>query len=335
VVTDVERVDSPFRQPADQSDIGPAAAAIPAASPDTEFDARSQAGVDIGTDVMMTDHRPLLLDLAVREMTGYEEEVVERKCRAPNTAALSNEILARCMGAPGADFTRSLARIRRLLVVERDVALVRLRQQSLGNEVEMIVDCPSCGAENEASFPLDSLPLPVADVPARVSLTLADGTGVEMRLPTAGDQEDLLNAGISSSSERRTWLLARCLIRLGDRERPRDGHFDDEIARGLTIADRRALEAALERALPEFDLQMATICHKCRHEFVTPFDVSAFFFAELRQRARRLLVEVHRLARTYHWPESEILRLPITRRLDYLMLIEAEDDAQFLSQFEE
>lgn len=45
-----------------------------------------------------------------------------------------------------------------------------------------------------------------------------------------------------------------------------------------------------------------------------------------------MLAEVHHLARTYHWPQSEILHLSLKRRLDYLMLIEADGDAELLTQ---
>lgn len=49
----------------------------------------------------------------------------------------------------------------------------------------------------------------------------------------------------------------------------------------------------------------------------------------------RLLAEVHRLARIYHWSESQILKLSLRRRLDYLMLIDADETAEMLSQLTE
>jgi hypothetical protein len=48
-----------------------------------------------------------------------------------------------------------------------------------------------------------------------------------------------------------------------------------------------------------------------------------------------MLAEVHHLARTYHWTEPEILRLSLKRRLDYLMLIEADENATLLAQLTE
>jgi hypothetical protein len=39
------------------------------------------------------------------------------------------------------------------------------------------------------------------------------------------------------------------------------------------------------------------------------------------------LRHVHALARAYHWSERDILGLPLARRLSYLLLLEAEQDA--------
>jgi hypothetical protein len=241
VAADVERVESPFRQSASSK-----------AEP---------------------RRRRLETELPLRPMSGYEEEAVEERLGAPNTAALCNEILARCLVAAGADFAQALRRVRGLLVAERDIALISLRRRSLGDQVEMEADCPACGASNDACFTLDTLPLPDGDVPEHIHVTLADGTEVELRLPTAGDQEMLLDAGIDTDSRRRTWLLAHCITRLGNRE----GSLDADTVRALAVADRRALEQALEAALPTLDLGMALACCQCEHRFSTPFDVSSFF----------------------------------------------------------
>jgi len=55
------------------------------------------------------------------------------------------------------------------------------------------------------------------------------------------------------------------------------------------------------------------------------------FFFELTGRARRLLQDVHRLALAYHWSEADIWRLPLHRRLAYLLALEGDADAALLS----
>jgi hypothetical protein len=50
--------------------------------------------------------------------------------------------------------------------------------------------------------------------------------------------------------------------------------------------------------------------------------------------ARLLPREVHVLAKVYHWPPTETLRLTVTQRRTYLMLIEAEQDRALLGDLQ-
>jgi hypothetical protein len=211
----------------------------------------------------------------LRGLTGWDEEYVERHQADPNTARLCNEILARCLVAPGEDAAAARATVRDLLVAERDRELVALRRLSLGPNVSARVACPACGETSEADFSLDVLPLDFEAPPRRLRVELEGVGEAVVRLPTAGDQEDLIDAGLEGDAERRSWLLARCVERYGDR---REG-FDLDFARGLPVKERAALESAIEEALPDLDLEMAVECSHCGAPIIAPFDVPAFFFS--------------------------------------------------------
>lgn len=213
--------------------------------------------------------------LRLRGLSGWEEEHVERHQADPNTARLCNEILARCLVAPGEDPGPGRQTVRDLLVAERDRELVALRRLSLGPEISAQVPCPACGETSEADFSLDVLPLDFEVPPRQLSVELPDVGEVLLRLPTAGDQEDLLDAALESEAEQRSWLLGRCLQRYGDRRE----EFDLEFARGLPVRTRKALESAIEERLPDLDLQMAVECSHCGEPIVAPFDVHVFFFS--------------------------------------------------------
>lgn len=213
------------------------------------------------------------LALPVRGLTGFEEEFIEAHAAEANTATLCNEVLARCLVPPGQDPGEARQRVRGLIVAERDRALVELRKRSLGPTVQSVASCPSCSKVNEVKFSLDDLPLDFVAPTGNLILTLDDGTPVELRLPTAGDQEELLDAGLTSAAERRTWLLATTLVRYGEARGP----FDLNAARGLPLAARRQMEAAVDAALPDLDFRMSTACAFCGAEFAAPFDIPAFF----------------------------------------------------------
>jgi hypothetical protein len=213
-------------------------------------------------------------ELVLREMTGFEEEAIERAADHPNSARLVNEILARCLVAPGEDHRAALEQIRRLLVADRDVALVRLRQMSLGDAIESEVACPSCAETMAARFALSDLALDVSRPPERIRASLPDGRVAVMRLPTAGDQEDLLDQGLELAAERRTFLLARLILAIDTA-----GPLTPDNVRALPTQVRFAIEAAIDDATPALDLTMGVACSACGHDFSVPLDVDAFFFS--------------------------------------------------------
>ena len=215
------------------------------------------------------------MTLALRALSGWEEEYLERHQAQANTARLCNEVLARCLVAPGEEpDAAERAAVRDLLVAERDRELVTLRRLSLGPKVRATLACPVCGETSEADFSLDVLPLGFETPPRELTVALADGTEARLRLPTAGDQEELLE--VEGEAGRRSVLLARCLQRFGEREGP----FDADFTRALPVATRTALEEALEARLPDLDLEMAVECSHCGAPIVAPFDVPGFFFSK-------------------------------------------------------
>jgi endogenous inhibitor of DNA gyrase (YacG/DUF329 family) len=213
--------------------------------------------------------------LQLRELTGWEEDYLERNQAEPNTARVCNEVLARCLVGPGEDATAARQTVRDLLVAERDRELVALRRLSLGLDISAQVRCPTCGEVSEADFSLDVLPLDFDSPPRQVTLEVPDVGEVVLRLPTAGDQEDLLDAGLESEAERRSWLLTRCVERYGDQV----GGFDLDFARALPVRTRTVLESAIEKRLPALELEMAVECSHCGAPIVAPFDVPLFFFS--------------------------------------------------------
>jgi hypothetical protein len=204
-------------------------------------------------------------------MTGYEEELVE--ARSANTAALCNELLARCLTPVGERSDEATARVEALLVAERDAAIVDLRRMTFGDRVEVDVHCPDCSAASHVSFDLTEVALEAADVAEALEITLSDGRVAELELPTARDQADLLAAALDGSAERRTWLLERSIRRLGDSAGP----LGFEKVHGLDSRTRRELERELEREIPDLDLRVGATCEACRREFAAPFDVGSFF----------------------------------------------------------
>jgi hypothetical protein len=54
----------------------------------------------------------------------------------------------------------------------------------------------------------------------------------------------------------------------------------------------------------------------------------------LAARAENLVREIHFLAKIYHWSVSDILRLSLKWRLDFLILLDEEVNAQLVAEIE-
>jgi hypothetical protein len=282
--THVDRAESPFaRRRAALGAAADARPAQPAATPAATGSTATGAALDAAaaSDAPAPDTRGARRVkvraarrwAGLRPMTGYEEQLVEARKADGNMSALCNEVLARCVNPPGVESRESLVDVGRLSVAERDWALIELRRLTFGDRLESEADCSHCGETNQVSFDLKQLTFDVGEIAEEIEVTLADGRLARLAPPTARDQADLLDARLASEAERRTWLLARALRKLGDVEGP----FDFAAAHALDSGTRTTLEKELERAIPDLDLSMDLTCLACSRSFLAPFDVAVFF----------------------------------------------------------
>jgi len=179
---------------------------------------------------------------------------------------------------------------------ERNAALLRLRQKLFGDELKCCVECSECGEKLEFSLNASTL-LKRADAktsgPAQVEVA-----GKRVRLPTSRDL-----ACIAAEQDEASATL-KLLQRLSGSEE------------ALAAADE--ISRALDEADPCMDFAIEFTCPECAHAWGASFDVPAYLWEEIDARARRLLDEIHVLARTYNWGERQILQLSETRRRAYL-----------------
>lgn len=262
--------------------------------------------------------------LSPRPLCGLDELWIGEAGKDENPAHLANRLIERCL-TTGATRSGDNPIVGTLSVAERNRLLLELRQISYGDDVRTSTACPRCATQNELTFRFSELPFDFG-VPEGAEVRLPDGGSAWLCPPTARDQQDLLSEPGLSDEQRRIALLARSLVRPDGREGPFSA---DEIS-GWPPELRSAMFAALDKVLPDLQCEMSLVCIQCRETITAVFHAGAFFFAEINQRSKRLLGEVHRIARVYHWAEQEILALPCPRRLAYLLLIEKEEDALML-----
>lgn len=216
-----------------------------------------------------------------------------------------------------------------LSVGDRDRLLLELRERAFGSRVEGLTPCPGCGEPLELDFDLEAIRVPrPRRTPHGPESGTAGGDREDPDDPTLAVERDgyrvrfrpLLHQDLAAVAEHtdeaaaRRLLLRRCVVDASRAGRPVD-------AEGLPGPVEAAVVAALREADPQSDIRLELDCPACHTHWAAPFDIGAFLWVELDAWSRRTLDTVHRLARAYGWPESEILALSPARRRHYLGLI--------------
>lgn len=201
-----------------------------------------------------------------------------------------------------------LERLAAISLGQRNARLLSLREILLGRRMEALAPCPACGETLEVV--LDTEDLRAAARPNELQVheqwRELPEHGVRVRAPNSAD---LLAVAAAPSREAAVAaLVEQCVQPLAP-----DGGANQ-------LEDLSAAILALD---PLAELDLGLTCPVCNSEWVAPLDVAGFVWAEVDAWAHRTLREVHVLARTYGWSESEILQLAPRRRQTYLEMIGA------------
>lgn len=198
---------------------------------------------------------------------------------------------------------------------QRDRRLLMLRQWLFGPELRGFAECPQCREHLEFTLAIPAIgdTEAVEAIPEEGAFSTA-GFEFTFRLPNSRDL--IAAAACPDPRQARQLLIKRCL--------------QDARQEGAAITSAELPEAVLAQLatqlaecdpLQEVLLDMA--CPECGHRWQALFDIVTFFWAELAAQARRLLREVHTLARAYGWREADILTMSVRRRQSYLEMVGA------------
>jgi hypothetical protein len=192
-----------------------------------------------------------------------------------------------------------------------DGQLLELYRKRYGPELRAVSACPECGAVLELQFAVQDLVEALAEPgPRELSLT-SGGYELELRLPTVADLARAQRAGDLESAA--ATLTAACVsaCRL-------DGTEVSPDAVAPAVLDEA------QRRLERFDLAGEPLeldCPDCATKWTAALDVPTLVLAELDAEGRRLLADIHVLARAYGWSEREIAALPPARRRRYVEMV--------------
>jgi hypothetical protein len=203
--------------------------------------------------------------------------------------------------------------LRRLSLGQRNAQLLNLRQRLFGPWLDAFAQCPRCGQAVELTLSADALRVadPSATSYAEFELESA-GYTLRFRRVDSGDLQAV--AASASVEEAKTLLAGRCLL-----EARYEGRSVAVAELPTTVIER--LAEGLAECDPQAETLIDLICPACENGWQILFDVASFLYTEIEAQARRLLREVHTLARAYAWREADILAMSARRRRDYLELL--------------
>jgi hypothetical protein len=189
---------------------------------------------------------------------------------------------------------------------------------------EAVADCPArgCGARMDVALDvaavLGAVSAPARETAARI---LIGGRQHVARLRPLRARDMVAAATEADEAAGRRGLIAAALVDL----RAEDGAAPASAALLMDDPDATAaVETAMLEADPFARLTARGVCPTCGAETALAFDPPGFLVERLGD-GERLLDEVDRIARAYHWSETEILSLPMARRRAYLRRIAAAD----------
>ena len=208
----------------------------------------------------------------------------------------------------------SASELEALSVGQRDACLLSLRKRSYGSQFAGFGSCPQCQAHLEFSFDAAAVEIgyaPFEEVGQVHSLQVDDYV-VQIRLPSSADQLAMVRCG--TVAEARKLLLSRSIVRV-----ERDG---EEIA--LNALPETIIEGSGEYILqrdPQSEVNIDLTCPACEQRWMAALEVGVFLWQEIQAHAKRVMREVHMLAMTYGWRETDILAMSAARRQYYLEMV--------------
>ena len=198
---------------------------------------------------------------------------------------------------------RTREELARYSIGRRDRCLLELRQRTFPGELNAYAECPRCAAPLEYTLAADDLR--AADTAPDSTRMEADGRVLELRPIDSADLACAAQAG--SVEEARRALARRCVTGAATDEFPEP--LLAEIARRLAAAD------------PGADVLIDLACPACAESWQAVFDIASYLWTEVQALAKRLMGEVHVLARAYGWRERDILAMSAARRQFYIEMV--------------
>ena len=233
------------------------------------------------------EHGTVHKDFAIREINGSDEEAISKSEIKSNGAKVIRTLLERCCERIGtinkSDVKPNAWReiIQSLTVADQDIMLLRLRQISLGDELETEYKCPDSNCKSDIKVLVDIEELEILPFQGDrvISFELPkggldkDGNRVKkgkLRFPTGLDREVLDSVVRKNSGLANTMMLTRLITELEGTK------VHDDFVRNLSVKDRQYLMNLLKEHSYGINLEVEVTCPSCMETFTASLNTVNF-----------------------------------------------------------
>lgn len=217
-------------------------------------------------------------DFELREMNGTDEEAISKPAIKSNGGKIVRVLLERCCVRIGTIYKEDVKAskwqeiIQSLAIGDQDIMLLRLRQISLGEEIETQYECPdeNCKTKINLFVDVDELTInpfkgeDIIEFDLPKGGALKDGTIVKrgkLRLPNGLDREALDSVIRKNVGQANTLMLTRCITELEGTA------IHDDFVRNLSMKDRNYLNDLLKENSFGVDMSVEVECPECYETF--------------------------------------------------------------------
>lgn len=220
----------------------------------------------------------------IRPIDGEDEEFLARFQQSTIHKA-TGALLERCVLSIGTINKKDVKKnewhniIQNLYVADQDAILLRLREVSVGEEVQAKHKCTDCGALITTSFLVDDLDIIEWDGEEGIAFNLPKGymddngevhqDGI-LLYPKGVDREAVAPIASKNAARGRTLLLTR--IMKFDDETP----VNEKVLKKLTLGDRNYLSRLLDEHQFGMDVDIEIECPECGNTFTGALNITNF-----------------------------------------------------------
>ena len=223
----------------------------------------------------------------IREMTGKDEEAIQKSDVKNNGAKVISTLLCRCVTSIGEISKSDVSPkeweniIKSLYVGDQDTILIEIRKHSIGDTLEANHVCPNPDCRNKLHtvIDMDELEIEYFKGEREIPFTLIKGYKDKkgevhkdgfMRLPNGIDREVLTPLAKKNLAKAETIMLTRIC-------RFKDGAYVDEnVMANLTTKDRNYLIGLMQDNNFGVNMTVDITCDNCGEEFKANLNATNF-----------------------------------------------------------